>query len=72
MSLRNNLIKLRKEKGYTQESIAKELGITPRQYQYLEAGTSYGSVSVWENLRDILGAENIDILLVQNIDQKGY
>lgn len=63
--MRKNLIKMRKEKGYTQRSISEELGITLRHYKSLEAGTSKGSVGVWEKLRDLLGAKCIDDLLEQ-------
>lgn len=66
--MRNNLKNLRVKKGYSQSRIAKELGITIRQYIYIEHGESKGSVGLWERLRDILEADCIDVIL-QNDDQ---
>lgn len=66
--MRYLLKNLRVKKGYSQSRIAKELGITTRQYQYLECGKSNGSVRLWERLRDILEADCIDVIL-QNDDQ---
>lgn len=63
---RTNLINLRKEQGYTQLELAKKAGITDKHYQSLEAGTSKGSVDVWEKLKLILRAESIDWLLMQS------
>ena len=60
---RNNLINLRKEKGYTQLELANEVGISDKHYQSLEAGTSDGSVKVWQHLKKLLGASSIDFLL---------
>lgn len=65
---RENLIKARKKYNYTQETISVKLGITPRQYQRLEAGTSKGSVDVWEKLKTILHAKSIDWLLEQSAE----
>lgn len=62
---RTNLINLRKEKGYTQIELANKAGITDKHYQSLEAGTSDGSVKVWQHLKELLEAESIDFLLKQ-------
>lgn len=64
--MRGNLVNTRKIKGYTQLELANRLGITERQYQRLEAGTSKGSVDVWEKLKIILHAKSIDWLLEQS------
>ena len=64
--MRENLIKVRNKYRYTQETIANELGITTRHYQALEAGTTKGSVDVWEKLKVILHAKSIDWLLEQS------
>lgn len=53
------------KKGLTQVDIANELGITVRQFNRLEAGTSNGSVKVWQHLKELLGAKSIDYLLEQ-------
>lgn len=60
--MRKNLIAKRKQKTLTQAEIAKILGITTRQYNRIEAGTSDGSIKVWQRLRDLLNT-SIDTLL---------
>lgn len=61
--MRKNLEKLRIRKKFNKKFLAEKVGITERHYQALEAGTSKGSVQVWEKLRDLLKAPNIDYLL---------
>ena len=46
--------------------MAKNLGVTTRQYNRLEAGTSDGSIKVWQRLKDLLKAKSIDFLLEQD------
>lgn len=65
--MRENLINARKRQGYTQSELANKLGITERQYQRLEAGTSDGSIQVWQNLKIILRTKSIDYLLEQKV-----
>ena len=62
--LRQNLKNARLERPYTQAEVAKYIGITKRQYQAIEAGTSDGSVKVWRKLKDLLN-KPIDDLLEQ-------
>lgn len=64
--MRENLINLRTKRGYTQLELAELIGVTDRHYQRLEAGTSKGSVDVWETLKKILHAKSIDWLLEQS------
>lgn len=66
--MRENLINMRIKRGYTQSELALKVNITERHYQSLEAGTSYGSVKVWEKLKVILHAKSIDWLLEQTIE----
>jgi DNA-binding XRE family transcriptional regulator len=66
--MRNNLINARKKHEYTQLETAEMVGITERHYQKLEAGTSDGSIKVWERLKAILHAKSIDWLLEQTVD----
>jgi transcriptional regulator with XRE-family HTH domain len=68
--LRANLSRLRKSKALTQAAIAQQVGLKLRQYKNLEAGTSNGSVSVWEDLRNILDAPSIDHLLAQEPEDR--
>lgn len=53
--MRGNLITARKKAGYTQKYIAKLLEISEQQYQRLEAGTSDGSLKLWQKLKALLG-----------------
>lgn len=59
-----NLINAREEKGLTQVETAELLGVSEQHYQRLEAGTSDGSVKVWQKLKEITG-KSIDFLLEQ-------
>lgn len=65
--MRNNLINERKNNKLTQAEVAKHVGITTRQYARLEAGTSKGSVDVWERLRGLFN-KSIDYLLEQEVE----
>lgn len=47
---RSRLIQARKEHKLKQEELASFLNITTRHYQALEAGTSDGSVKIWQLL----------------------
>lgn len=64
--LRINLINERKKKQLTQAETAKFAGISTRQYQSLEAGTSEGSIKVWKKLSDLF-KQTIDYLLAQEV-----
>lgn len=67
--MRKNLINTREKKHLTQAEMAKQLNVSVRQYQNLEAGTSDGSVRVWQRLKEITG-ESIDYLLEQENNPK--
>ncbi len=62
--MRKNLINARQKAQLTQMELATKLNITSRQYRNLEAGTSEGSVKVWNKLKEILNT-SIDHLLEQ-------
>jgi transcriptional regulator with XRE-family HTH domain len=51
----------------TQEEAANFLGITTQHYQRLEAGTSDGSVKIWEQLSQRFKV-SINELLAQDVD----
>jgi DNA-binding XRE family transcriptional regulator len=70
MVLRKNLIAERRLKDFTQVQTARQIGITSRQYQALEAATSDGSLKVWDKLSKLFG-KPIDYLLEQAERQKG-
>ncbi len=67
--MRINLIKERKKKHLTQIQIANNLKISERHYKSLEAGTSKGSMKIWENLKQFFH-KSIDYLY-QDTDLKG-
>ncbi len=64
--LQNNLKTERKKADLTQTEVAKHLGITVRQYQAIEAGTSDGSIKVWRKLSELFH-KPIDYLLEQEV-----
>ena len=59
--MRVKLFEKRKEKGFTQKELARELGISERQYSRIEAGTSNGKTLYWFRLSEILGAKIEDL-----------
>ena len=65
--MRDNLINQRKDHHYTQGALAEILGITDRQYRRLEAGTSNGSMKIWQQLAKMFDT-TIDHLLEQAED----
>ena len=64
--MRRNLMQKREKANLTKAAIADKIGITERQYQRLEAGTSDGSIKVWQELKRLLRAKSIDWLLEQS------
>lgn len=64
--MRVNLKNMRIAKNYTQLALAKEIGVSTRYIKALESGTANGSITVWERLRDVLGAKSVDILRQQD------
>ena len=64
--MRINLINERKKNQLTQSETAEFAGISTRQYQALEAGTSEGSIKVWKKLSDLF-KQTIDYLLAQEV-----
>lgn len=70
--MRKNLKDLRKKRGFSQKELAEKLNISERQYQRLEAGTSNGSVALWQNLKTILQSKTLDYLLEQEFNQTDF
>lgn len=67
--MRKNLIASRNHKKLTQIQVAKYLKISEQHYQRLEAGTSKGSMKVWEKLKKLFH-KSIDYLY-QDTNLKG-
>jgi len=62
--MRYNLINARKKAHLTQKELGELMGVSDRHINSLENGTSYGSVPLWERLRELFGIP-IDSLLEQ-------
>lgn len=58
--------KLRKEKGYTQEYIARKLNITLRHYQLIEGRKVTPSVTIALKLSKFLNVNPFDLFPVNN------
>jgi transcriptional regulator with XRE-family HTH domain len=67
--MKRNLKITREEMNLTQWEMAEKLKISEQHYQRLEAGTSKGSIDVWEKLKKITG-KPIDFLLAQEVNNK--
>ena len=63
--MRQKLISLRKRAKCTQAQIAQELNVTERHYRQYEAGTTDGSLKLWQQLADKFGT-SIDAI-VENL-----
>jgi len=62
--MRKNLVSVRKANNLTQKEVSELLGITVRQYNRLESGTSDSSVKKWLKLAELFNT-TIDDLLEQ-------
>ena len=51
--MRAKLKAARRAAGMTQQQLADRLGISLRQYQRMETGTSIGDVVLWDMLEDL-------------------
>lgn len=60
---REHLKEIRLRSKLTQEEVAKAIGISKQHYSRLEAGTSEGSVGVWQKLKNFFRVKSIDDLL---------
>lgn len=49
------LICLRKDKGFSQNALAKEIGVSPRTYQDYEYGAREPQVSIFSRIADFYG-----------------
>jgi len=68
--MRLNLISEREKSGYTKNTISQRLGITIRQYDRIEAGTSAGRVEYWEILYKFFGGKTPLDKLMENIPKE--
>lgn len=53
--MRENLKAARKAAGLTQQQMADKTNVGLRHYKKVESGEITGSVSLWDNIEDILG-----------------
>lgn len=63
--MRKNLIATRQDNQLTQTEVAKKIGTCVRNYQYLEAGTSNGRMTLWAKLSNLF-EKPIDFLMKNN------
>ena len=52
--MRKNLKEARKKAGMTQKQVADRLKIGLRHYKKIESGETLGSISLWDDMEDIL------------------
>ena len=52
--MRENLRAARKSAGLTQQALADRLGVGLRHYKKIESGETLGSISIWDELEDLL------------------
>ncbi len=60
--LNERLFELRKEKGLTQEEVAKNLGVSPQSVSKWENGLTYPDISLLPSIADFYGV-SVDYLL---------
>ena len=51
--MRKRLQQARKDKGLTQQQMAKYLNISVRAYQSIEYAERIGSIAIWDKLEDL-------------------
>ena len=54
--MRKNLKEARRKAGMTQQQMADRLEIGLRHYKKIESGETLGSISLWDDMEDMLGA----------------
>lgn len=64
--MRKNLQDARKSAGLTQDEVAEKIGVSTRQYQRLESGSSNGSFRHWDALEDLLGVHQRTLREIQD------
>jgi transcriptional regulator with XRE-family HTH domain len=61
------LVRLRKEAGYTQVDLAKELGVSQRMISYYEGHSEYPPASVLPKLANVLNVSADELLGIQPV-----
>ena len=64
--MRTTLIEARKDKGMTQKQLSEYLGVTVRQYQNIERGSTLGKISQWDLLEDLFGITQRQLRVIKN------
>ena len=67
--MRKILIKMRKNRGFTQEQMAKELNIARTTYTGYELGTFSPSLDIGMQIKRILEYDNDDIFLNSKVSK---
>lgn len=58
---RENLKAARNAAGMTQQQVADHLGVSLRHYCRIEAGGATGSIALWDELEDLLSANQREL-----------
>ena len=62
--MRKKLEKIRKDLGYTQETLAQEIGVKKVTYNHLETGRRDGSIKTWLKIKKALGLTSEELVEV--------
>ena len=63
--MRKELKKLRVDHDFTQEDVAKKLGIATPSYSLIERGIRHGSPKTWEKIQKLYGIPDAKMWGVQ-------
>lgn len=64
--LGENMVKLRKTMGFSQEEFANEIGMSPYYYRCIEHGKANPTIDRLQKIADGLGIEVAELLKIQN------
>lgn len=70
IKLGKRIKQLRKEQGYTQETLAEKLDIATSSLGYIETGKYYPAPENAEKLAEVLGVEVHDLFYFKNVKNK--
>ncbi len=66
---RTKLKLLRVEKGWSQEDVAKQIGISTQSYALIERGIRFGSHGTWEKIKNLYQIADSDMWELQSTKQ---
>ena len=63
---RTKLKLLRVEKGWSQEDVAKQIGISTQSYALIERGIRFGSHGTWEKIKELYKLTDAEMWSIQS------